>query len=254
MEKYLVANYHSHTTRCKHARGTERDFIEAAIRAGMLELGFSDHVPCPFKDGFVSGIRMGMEQAQEYVETIRSLAKEYEGQIKILVGFETEYLPEYFDEQMELFDKIGIDYMIMGQHFIHSEERGPYTGMPSTDEKFMIAYVDRVIEGMKTGRFMYLAHPDLINYQGDDANYEREMTRMCQALKEMHIPLEINLLGLLEGKHYPRERFWEIAAKVGNEVIFGIDAHWTEQIGEMSCYQKGLELVERHGLRLIDRM
>lgn len=254
MKEYLIANYHSHTTRCKHARGTEREYIEAAIKAGIQIMGFSDHVPCPFKDGFVSGIRMDMEQAEEYVTTIRQLAKEYEDRIEILVGFETEYMPEYFEEQMVLFDKIRIDYMIMGQHFLQSEQKGPYTGMPTEDEEFLIAYVDRVIEGMKTGRFMYLAHPDLINYQGEDAIFEREMIRMCESLKEMHIPLEINLLGLLEGKHYPRERFWEIVGKVGNEVVFGIDAHWVEQIGEMSCYQKGIELVERYGLKLIEVM
>lgn len=254
MNEYLIANYHTHTTRCKHARGTEREYIEAAIRAGIQILGFSDHVPCPFKDGFVSGIRMDMEQAEEYVSAIRSLQKEYEGQIRLLVGFEAEYMPEYFEEQMALFDRIGIDYMIMGQHFLQSEQKGPYTGTPTEDEEFMIAYVDRVIEGMKTGRFMYLAHPDLIHYKGEDALYEREMVRMCRALKDMNIPLEINLLGLLGGKHYPRERFWEIAGKAGNEVILGIDAHWTEQIGEMSSYQKGLELVARHGLRLLDAM
>ena len=251
MDKYLIANYHTHTTRCKHARGTEREYIEAAIHAGIQTLGFSDHVPCPFRDGHVSGIRMDMTETKDYVKEIRTLAKEYEGQIEILVGFEAEYLPEYFEEQIALFDEIGIDYMIMGQHFLKSEQHGPYTGMPTTDEEFLIAYVDRVIEGMKTGRFMYLAHPDLIHYVGDDAVYTREISRMCRAFKEMHIPLEINLLGLLENKHYPRERFWEIASEVGNEAIFGIDAHWVEQIGEMSCYEKGVALVEKYGLKLL---
>ena len=46
---------------------------------GIAELGFSDHVPCPFKDGYVSGIRMTMEQAPEYVYAIRdTLRKLYD--------------------------------------------------------------------------------------------------------------------------------------------------------------------------------
>ena len=252
MDRYLIANYHTHTTRCKHASGSEREYIEAAIKAGMKILGFADHVPCPFEDGFVSGIRMDMEDAADYVNDIRALQKEYEGQIQLLVGFEAEYMPQYYEKQMAVFDKLGIDYMIMGQHFLHSEQKGPYTGSPTCDEAFLISYVDRVIEGMKTGSFVYLAHPDLVNYQGDAAIYEREMTRMCVALKDMDIPLEINLLGLLEGKHYPREQFWEIAGRVGNKVIFGIDAHWVAQIGEMSCYQKGLALVDKYHLQLIE--
>ncbi len=63
MTGFLKANYHTHTYRCQHAYGSEREYIEAAIRMGIAELGFSDHVPCPFKDGYVSGIRMTMEQA-----------------------------------------------------------------------------------------------------------------------------------------------------------------------------------------------
>ncbi|HAX54412.1 MAG TPA: histidinol phosphate phosphatase, partial [Eubacterium sp.] len=53
------------------------------------------------------------------------------------------------------------------------------------DESRIREYVDTVIEGMKTGMYSYLAHPDLINYQGLDSVYEWEMTRMCKALKEL---------------------------------------------------------------------
>ena len=254
MEQYLIANYHSHTTRCKHARGSEREYIEAAIASGMQILGFADHAPCPFKDGYISGIRMDMDEVTEYVTELRALQKEYEDRIQILIGFEAEYLPQYFDEQIALFDKVHIDYMIMGQHFLSSEQQGPYTGRSNTDEAFLIEYVDRVIAGMKTGRFAYLAHPDLANYIGDKHIYEREMRRLCTNLKDLHIPLELNLLGLLEHKHYPREDFWAIAGEIGNEVIFGIDAHWPEQIGDISTYQAGLALAKRHHLNIIDKL
>ena len=50
MKPYLTANYHTHTYRCQHAGGTEREYIEKAIEVGIKKLGFSDHVPCPFKD------------------------------------------------------------------------------------------------------------------------------------------------------------------------------------------------------------
>lgn len=254
MKPYLIANYHTHTTRCKHARGSERDYIEAAIAAGMKILGFADHVPCPFTDGFVSGIRMDMKDAADYVTKIRKLQEEYADRIQILVGFEAEYMPQYFDEQIAHFDELGIDYMIMGQHFLASEQQGPYTGARTESEEFLTEYVDRVIAGMKTGRFVYLAHPDLVNYRGDSAIYEREIRRMCEALKELHIPLEINLLGLLEHKHYPREEFWEIAGSVGNDVILGIDAHWPEQIGDMNSYHEALKLVQKYHLHLIDQL
>ena len=67
MQDFLKANYHAHTFRCQHANGTEREYIEAAIDMGIETFGFSDHIPCPFQDGFVSNIRMTMDQAGEYV-------------------------------------------------------------------------------------------------------------------------------------------------------------------------------------------
>ena len=70
---FLKANYHAHTWRCQHAYDTEREYIEAAISMGIEIFGFSDHVPCPYQDGYVSNIRMTMKQAPEYVETIRRL-------------------------------------------------------------------------------------------------------------------------------------------------------------------------------------
>ena len=166
MQDFLKANYHAHTVRCQHAYGTEREYIEAAIEMGMKEFGFSDHVPCPFKDGYVSGIRMTMKQTPEYVETIRRLAEEYKNEITIYVGFEAEYIPEFHEEQMRMFRNLGCDYMIMGQHFLESEQYGPYTGTETEDESRIRDYVDAVIEGMKTGDFLYLAHPDIMNYRG----------------------------------------------------------------------------------------
>ena len=78
----------------------------------------------------------------------------------------------------------------MGQHFLDSEENGPYMGTPTEDESRIRAYVDRVIEGMDTGSYRYLAHPDLMNYQGMESVYDWEMTRLCTAMKERNIPRE----------------------------------------------------------------
>lgn len=254
MLKFLTANYHAHTTRCQHATGTEREYIEAAIAMGIREFGFSDHVPCPFRDGYVSGIRMTMEQAPEYVRTIRSLAREYQNDIRIYVGFEAEYIPEFYEEQKKLFQTLDVDYVIMGQHFWCSENRGPCTAAVTEDESRIRSYVDQVIEGMHTGTYRYLAHPDIINYQGMESVYDWEMTRLCNALKEMNIPVEINLLGIREKRHYPDDRFWKIAGEVGNSVILGIDAHCVEQIRDVTPYKKGMELVEKYHLDFINKL
>ena len=89
---------------------------------------------------------------------------------------------------MRMMRELGCDYLILGQHFLESEQTGPYTGSPTDDESRIRAYVDTVIEGMRTGSYLYLAHPDLMNYCGMDSVYDWEMTRLCKAMKEMDIP------------------------------------------------------------------
>ena len=54
----MFANYHTHTARCHHATGEDKAYVEAAIQNGFQVLGFSDHCPWIFSDGYVSPIRM----------------------------------------------------------------------------------------------------------------------------------------------------------------------------------------------------
>ena len=46
----MTANYHTHTWRCLHASGTERQYVERAIEGGLAVLGFSDHAPMPYPE------------------------------------------------------------------------------------------------------------------------------------------------------------------------------------------------------------
>ena len=240
--QFVTENYHSHTYRCQHATGTEREYIEAAIEMGIKTLGFSDHVPCPYKTDYVSGIRMTWEQADEYVAVIRKLQEEYADRIKILVGFEAEYIPEFFQEQCEMFDRLKVDYVILGAHFLESEEDGQYTGHPTASVEFLKQYVDSCLEGMATGRFMYLAHPDLINFIGDEKVYEAEMKRLCLGLKEMGKPVECNMLGYAGNRHYPSKRFWKIVKETGAPYIIGVDAHSVADMKNVDAYNGVVEL------------
>ena len=248
---FLTANYHTHTTRCKHAWDSEREYVEAAIEMGIRKLGFSDHVPCTFPDGHVSGIRMDTEQAPEYVECIRSLEREYRDDIEIFVGFEAEYIREFFPGQRQQWKDWGIDYCIQGQHFLGPENHSPYAGSPTGDENILRTYVDLCIEGMQTGSFTYLAHPDLINYRGPEEIYRRHMQRLCLEAKRLGIPLEVNLLGLSEGKHYPSHRFFALAAECGNPLILGLDAHWADGLRNREAYAKASKVLKELGAEVL---
>lgn len=244
----MIANYHTHTARCHHASGTLREYVEAAVSAGMTTLGFSDHAPQFFDSGYVSRIRMTPSEAPEYVRSIRKLAEEYQNDIRICVGFEAEYWPDTFGRLRQYCRELGVDYLILGQHFYNREEDGFHFGTRFDDPAMLTNYVDRVLEGLATGCFSCLAHPDLPNFTGDPAWYNAEMTRLCTETRKMHIPLEVNMLGFADHRQYPCQRFFDIVKSVGNETVLGCDAHTPAALADVAEQDALLAFANRLGL------
>ena len=95
----MFANYHTHTQRCGHAIGEDREYIEQAVKNGFGILGFSDHCPWVFPDDYVSDMRMSPQMVDDYFQSLTDLKKEYQNDIKIYIGFESEYIPELVEAQ-----------------------------------------------------------------------------------------------------------------------------------------------------------
>ena len=248
----MKVNLHTHTARCGHATGTDRAYVEAAIAEGLTTLGFADHMPFPFPDGYESPFRVPVAEAEAYMSSFRALREEYKDQIQILIGFEMEYYPLYFKEMKRLASELGAEYLLLAQHHIQNEypNGSSYMGRDNHDEKEAVIYTDTLLEAMDTGAFTYLAHPDLIRYTGkDQALYEKLMRQICQEAKKHGLPLEINFLGLREGRHYPGKRFFQIAAEEDCTIVFGSDAHSPDVVADRQSEEIALSWVRELGLR-----
>ena len=70
----------------------------------------------------------------------------------------------------------------------------------------------------------------------------------------LQIPLEINLLGLSSGRHYPNETFWKLAGEMGATAILGCDAHTAAALNDPKVLADGRALAAKYGLRVIDTM
>lgn len=249
----MIANYHTHTPRCNHAWGTEAEYVEKALEAGLQILGFSDHSPYVFPGEYYSRFRMRPEQLEDYVSSVLAVRKAYEGRIQIPLGLELEYYPEHLPNLLPILKDQPLDYLILGQHFVDNEIGAHYSGHRTADKGHMERFTNQVIDAMQSGLFTYFAHPDILNYVGEDHRFWREQVRrICREANQCGIPLEINLLGMLELKHYPNDRFWEIVAEEGCDVILGRDAHEPEQLLMQEYLDRGLNIVRRYGLHLLD--
>lgn len=256
-----MKNFHTHTKRCRHAAGEDEEYVLSAIENGFDEIGFSDHAPMLFPQGcgYYSTFRMFPQDAEDYVESIEKLKNKYKDKIKIHVGFELEYYPELFEKELEYLKSFDIDYLIMGQHYINNEYdyQGHYNANETKDELVLKKYVSQCLEGLETGVFTYLAHPDILNFTGDENVYLREMKRLCEGAKRLNIPLEFNFLGFEDKRTYPRDDFWKIAAQTGNDVIMGLDAHtpkffaMKDCINQMADHLNGLSItpIKRPSIR-----
>lgn len=250
----MKTNYHTHTPRCNHAIHDERAYVETALESGFKILGFADHAPYPYGGGYVSPMRMRPDETADYVDTLAALKQEFRGEIDIHIGFEAEYYPALFDKLLEHLEPFDYEYLILGQHH-NSDERGtPYNGIPTDSRDALELYVDECRRALNTGAFSCFAHPDLLNYTGDESIYRAAARTLCREAKACGVPLEYNLLGLNTGRHYPRRAFWEEAALVGNKVILGWDAHQREGLTIPDAEARAEATLRELGLTRIDTL
>ena len=254
----MIANYHTHTKRCKHAgQYADREYVEAALAAGMQTLGFADHTPYFFTGapgGYYSTFRMRPSEFPGYVKSMEELKREYSGRIELLTGLETEYYPRHFKELLAFLRDFPINYLILGQHFIENEYDAPQGGICTGDRDVVRRYCRQSMEAMDTGVFTYFAHPDKMIYYGDQNFYREAVRPMCAMARELGIPLELNLEGVRKKLHYPNPVFWQVAKEEGCQAVLGADAHSPDQISDPEAERAALKLAQSYGLTVLDRV
>lgn len=251
-------NYHTHTSYCKHAKGSVSDYAAEAFRKKLDILGFSDHLPFP---GNPYGYRMDYGEAPRYREDILAEKEKYKGRMDILYGFEGEYVKGQEGYYEELYRKGLCQYLLLGQHWFTDKAGNLWQagGVPST--AYYPLYARQILEGMRTGFFQAIAHPDLIfmnRYAWDE-----ECVRACDLLleactKEGYI-LEYNANGYRRGigefddgkrYQYPHIRLWEKIAETAIPVVIGSDCHSPDQMYD-GFVEKAYEDAANLGLNVI---
>lgn len=238
--------FHVHGYRCKHVSDErENEYIQKAFELGAKEIVFTDHAPFP---GNPFNYRMAMEELKEYVGTLNVLQQQYKGMIEIEVGLEIEYIPTYIDYYRELKEKWKLDILLLGQHFSLLAD-GSYTFdlENKSDEAHYLA--QGIVEGMESGLFDVVAHPDQIFRRKKQWDFESvELSRQIKECAEhTGVVLEKNISNMFEKKrkHLYWQEFW-MALSGEIKVIYGVDAH---SVGEMvENYRKQQMLANNRGI------
>ena len=234
MKKLDFYNFHSHTRRCGHADGEDEDYILEAINSHFKHYGMSDHMMFPFLDQ--PRLRGHYEtDFPSYLASFKALKEKYQNQIDLHIGMEAEYHPKFVSFYEDLLEN-HLEYLIIGQHqnFDDDYTITPYNRFPDGAER----YTKHLIEGIKSGLFLYICHPDLIVYfyQDRDEHLKEMLTEIVKAAKEYDVPLEINtsrvagnyLRGDKDPKEhadFPLDMLWDIVSEYKANAVIGLDCH-----------------------------
>ena len=241
-------DYHVHTT-YSDGKSEPEAYIEAALRLGLKEIGFSDHLNPSGGDLLWC---MDHRKLPAYVEHILALKKKHKD-IAVRLGLEVDYLPGMEKVTHEIISAAPFDYIIGSVHYMGEEsvDLGPEFYIGKDIELIYENYFNLVCEAASTGLFDIMGHPDLVRIHRfkPDADISHLYSMMASAFEIHEVAFEINTNGRNKPLHdfYPDGQYMHIFAGHGVPVCVNSDAHFPERIGQY--FGEAYDLLKRAGYR-----
>ncbi len=225
---------HNHTTLCNHATGSTEEYIQRAIELKIDVFGFSEHAPMNFDEKY----RLKLEDKTFYENDVLSLQEKYKNDIKIVLGYEVDFLegayilPEIVNAK--------VDYLIGSVHFINDgwgfdnpEFIGQYKNKDI--DKIWQDYFESISKMARYGKFDIVGHLDLIkvfNYL-PKKDIKTIALKALQQIKKANMVVEINSAGYRKpiGEQYPSKDLLELCFELDIPITFSSDAHSVDQVG-----------------------
>lgn len=277
-------NFHTHTNFCD-GKNTAEEMVLSAIQKGFTVLGFSSHSVYPLSSTFYSNYEKCWHipdaDIAAYVKEIRTLAEKYAEKIKILLGFEADYIsnPKYGEALPDIaaYSKFAPDYLIGSTHFVINE-KGLYTVDNSTEiveqslKKLYTAPDSGKIDGktavceyyetqrqmLEKGNFNIWGHPDLIRkrngllqfFNESESWYKEELKLTAKAAAKTGVVAEVNTGALARGIKdviYPSDYFLSLLYDAKVPVCINSDSHDVNTID--FAFDRATELVKKTGYK-----
>jgi len=232
-----------HTPLCGHAIGEPIAYAAAASAQGIDLITFTCHIPMEWEAFGQAGIRMGVDDLVTYRAMIEATAQEAKGLgVEVLCGIEAEVFPD--EEHMKPMDEIleGFEWdFVLGS--LHAQCRAYIIWLEENkmnrDPMKIDSYFRHLRDGVQSGRYDSMSHPDVIRTYGvvrkfEPADHEDVIRDFLAAIIEEDICMEINTSGLTKGAFevHPDPLILEWAAEMGVKLTMGSDSHRPESVGQ----------------------
>lgn len=243
----LLYETHSHTPLCKHAIGQPEEYAAVAAARGLRGILITCHNPMP--DGFSAGVRMGVDQFDQYVDMVAQATDQWHGQVDVRLGLEADYFAGYevwLERQLASAD---FHYVLGSVHPQLAEFRQRYWN----DDPMEVqrTYFRLLADAAETGLFDSLAHPDLVkNVTAEDWEPSRIMDDICRALDRIAatgIAMELNTSGInkriSEMNPFPEMMVEMRARRI--PIVVGSDAHAPNRVAD--GWEAAIGLLQQSG-------
>ena len=259
-------NFHTHSSFCD-GKNTPEELIHSAIEKGFSILGFSSHSIYPFAEKW----HISPNEHYHYVEHIKQLMQKYQNEIKILCGFEVDFLPPYSQLQVNQFEDFKPDYLIGAVHYV-SNNNGYFaiddsienikkgiTQVFKGDGKACICeYFKTQREMISTGRFNIIAHPDLPRKRNNflhffdetETWYKEQITETVRTIAKTNLVVEINTGAIARGimnDVYPSQYFLEKLYEAKVPICINSDCHNVPQLD--AAFDKAQSIAKKIGYK-----
>lgn len=240
----MLIDTHMHTTLCGHAIGEPEEYVEEAARKGIGLITFTCHVPLEPDAIFGGpGIRMRRKQLDDYrrmVDRARECGEALG--VEVLHGIEAEVFPdpEAMARMEEVLREQPFDFVLGSLHHQLEGYRDWLDGQDIFEDREIVrTYFQHLTEGIRSGLYDSIAHPDVIRIYGTvepfpPEDYRTEIEAFLDALVENDHCMEVNTSGLIKGvfESHPAPEILDWAANRGVKLTLGSDAHAPEQVGQ----------------------
>lgn len=230
----MLISYHNHT-HWSDGAPTLAAQIQAAQRAGLDELGISDHYVLR-PDGVEVDWSMPLDLLGDYVLQLRAAAHETKG-LTLRLGIEADFFPETVEALKERLADYPFDYLIGSVHYVDDfpiDETGQkWDALTQAEQNEMWRmYWTRVRELGESRAFDFVGHIDLAKKFGHrpTIDLKREALEALDAVRAADMAIEINTAGwsLPAKEAYPSLDLLHAARAREIPLLINSDAHFPE--------------------------
>ncbi|MEM7791642.1 MAG: histidinol-phosphatase [Verrucomicrobiota bacterium] len=254
----MLVDSHMHTPLCGHAVGLPLEYAVAARERGLKVITFTCHIPMEWEAFGQAGIRMRREELDTYVGLVKEAAEHARSfGVEVLCGIEAEVFPDesHMQSMDEVIEAYDFDF-VLGSLHAHCPSYLYWLSdhkMKSDDLK-IDSYFRHLIDGVHSGRYDSMSHPDVIRTYGvvnsfSPSDHEDVIRDFLQATVDEDVCMEINTSGMNKGDFevHPDPLILDWASEMSVKLTIGSDSHRPDTVGQH--FEHVLALLKGKGFR-----